>query len=168
MTPFEQALEASYRERVMKFITGPESEAVQMFAQPLTNRTGDWYGEHVGKWLCTAALAWKRTGNDELRSRVEAVVDFLAAQQEPSGYLGTYAEDAECRFMHPKAHEERTWDIWNHAWVIQGLARVSEQMGNSEALDTGVKAAHALMELPASRVIKQGNHQGLSLSLIHI
>lgn len=150
----------------MKFITGPESEAVQMFAQPLSNRTGDWYGEHVGKWLCTAALAWKRTGHDELRTRIEAVVDFLAEQQESSGYLGAYAADAECRFTHPKAHEGRTWDIWNHAWTLAGLLKVAEQMDNPGALAIAEKAARCVMGIPPARIIELGNHQGLSSAVI--
>lgn len=166
MTPIEKAVEASYRKRVMSFITGPESEPVQMFAQPLRNRSGDWYGEHVGKWLCTAALAWHRTQDDILRVRIESVVDFLEAQQEPSGYLGTYAANAECRFTHPKAHEGRTWDIWNHAWTIMGLARVAELMGNDQALEVAKKAMGAVMAVPPSQIIRLGNHRGLSSVII--
>lgn len=166
MTPIEAAVEASYRERVLKFITGPDSEAVQMFARPLRGTTGDWYGEHVGKWLCTAALAWHRTGDEVLKGRVEAVVDFLSQQQEPSGYLGTYAEHAECRFTHPRAHEGRTWDIWNHAWTILGLTHAAELMANDQALETAKRAAHAIMSVTPAQVVRQGNHKGTSSAII--
>ena len=166
MTPIEAAVEASYRERVMKFITGPDSEPVQMFARPLRGTTGDWYGEHVGKWLCTAALAWHRTGDEVLKGRVEAVVDFLSQQQEPSGYLGTFAEHAECRFNHPRAHEGRTWDIWNHAWTIMGLTHVAEFMTNDQALETAKRAAHAIMSVAPAQVVRQGNHKGTSSAII--
>jgi len=50
-----------------------------------------WQGEHVGKWLHAATLAYERTGNAKLRKKLQETVERLLAAQEPNGYLGTYA-----------------------------------------------------------------------------
>jgi len=58
-----------------------------------TNRPG-WYGyqgEHVGKWIDAATLAWANSRNDHLRAKLDRVVNALLAAQLPDGYLGTYA-----------------------------------------------------------------------------
>src|SRR5207249_2371679 len=52
-----------------------------------------WIGEHVGKWLHAATLAWANTGDPELRAKLDRVVGELIKTQEPDGYLGTYTPD---------------------------------------------------------------------------
>jgi uncharacterized protein len=49
-----------------------------------------WDGEHVGKWLHAATLAWAYTGNPELRAKLDRVVRELVRCQLDDGYLGTY------------------------------------------------------------------------------
>ena len=52
-----------------------------------------WIGEHVGKWMHAATLAWANTGNARLRKKLDQVAADLIKTQEPDGYLGTYAPD---------------------------------------------------------------------------
>jgi hypothetical protein len=47
-----------------------------------------WIGEHVGKWLHAATLAWAYTGDPRLRAKLGRVAADLIAAQEPDGYLG--------------------------------------------------------------------------------
>ena len=50
-----------------------------------------WDGEHVGKWLHAATLAWVYSGDPELRRKLDLVAAELVKCQLPDGYLGTYA-----------------------------------------------------------------------------
>ena len=47
-------------------------------------------GEHVGKFLHAASLAYANTGDPKLRDKLDRVVRELLKTQEPDGYLGTY------------------------------------------------------------------------------
>src|SRR5262249_27710076 len=68
-----------------------------------------WIGEHVGKWLHAASLAYANTGDSALRSKLDRVVRELLRTQEADGYLGTYVP--EKRFgLFPDAD----WDVWVH------------------------------------------------------
>jgi len=76
-----------------------------------------WQGEHVGKWLHAATLAYEETGDDKLGKKLKETVDRLMATQESNGYLGTYAEKE--RFY--KVPEDKKWDIWSHRYNLYGL-----------------------------------------------
>src|SRR5262249_10303585 len=51
-----------------------------------------WDGEHVGKWLHAATLAWVNTGDPALRKQLDYVVSELMKCQLEDGYLGTYLD----------------------------------------------------------------------------
>ena len=51
-----------------------------------------WDGEHVGKWLHAATLAWANTGDPALREKLDYVAAELVKCQMEDGYLGTYVE----------------------------------------------------------------------------
>ena len=51
-----------------------------------------WDGEHVGKWLHAATLAWVNTGDPALRQKLDYVAAELIKCQLEDGYLGTYVE----------------------------------------------------------------------------
>jgi DUF1680 family protein len=62
-----------------------------------------WIGEHIGKWLHAATLAWAYTADPALKAKLDQVVAELIACQEPDGYLGTYVP--EKRFgLFPSRH----------------------------------------------------------------
>src|SRR5688572_27557075 len=73
------ALEANLRGRLSTFIVDEASPAVAIFSpeQACSNCSGDWYGEHAGKWLYAAAKAAARTRDETLISRVRRVADYL-------------------------------------------------------------------------------------------
>ncbi len=102
------------------------------------NRPGvhPWQGEHLGKWLHAATLAWVQTRDEKLAAELERNVERLLATQLPDGYLGTYAP--ESTFMAvpenvpvadphddmdvSRARKGRVgWDIWTHRYNLYGL-----------------------------------------------
>lgn len=163
-----EAQRRSEEYRLRDFVVDIESEALALFteAHKSTCRTGDWYGEHVGKWLVTAARCAKRTENPDWISRIGVVLDVLEKEQEPSGYLGTYAPDARCRFDHPEVSHERTWDLWVHAWMMLGLIECSTlPESDPRALSMAVKIGELILSTFAADpggIVRQGNHAGLS------
>ena len=74
-------------------------------------RHQDWQGEHVGKFLHAATLAWANTGDADLKTKLDRVVGRLLKTQEEDGYLGTYAPD----------HRWTSWDVWIHKYDLLGL-----------------------------------------------
>jgi DUF1680 family protein len=77
-----------------------------------------WQGEHVGKWLHAATLAYEQTRDEKLGKTLEGTVERLLAAQESNGYLGTYAEE-ERFYMAPE--DSRGWDVWSHRYNLYGL-----------------------------------------------
>lgn len=77
-----------------------------------------WQGEHVGKWLHAATLAYERTHDEKLGETLKNIVERLLASQESNGYLGTYAEKK--RFYRAPA-DKKSWDVWSHRYNLYGL-----------------------------------------------
>ena len=77
-----------------------------------------WQGEHVGKWLHAATLAYEQTRDEKLGKTLRETVERLLDAQEPNGYLGTYAEKQ--RFYMVPA-DGRSWDVWSHRYNLYGL-----------------------------------------------
>lgn len=167
--PLGDAIALSFEERLLTFIEDEESEPLAIFSDESRSdsRSGDWYGEHVGKWLVAISAAEARTGDVRAKHAIERVVEFLLSAQEPSGYLGTYAEDAACRFTHAQATGVRTWDLWVHAWMILGLLRAARIA--PAALGIATRIGDLLVREFSSgdrSPLDQGNHLGLSSAVL--
>ncbi|OGT60783.1 MAG: hypothetical protein A3E01_07520 [Gammaproteobacteria bacterium RIFCSPHIGHO2_12_FULL_63_22] len=172
------ALDANRRGRLSKFIVSENSPAIALFApeKRKENREGDWYGEHAGKWLVAAAKSAARSDDATLRKSVLRVADYLVGVQEADGYLGTYASDH--RFMRrqpPKpgswdgAPSVRTWDIWNHAYLLLGLLEVHRQFPNARYLDAARRIGDLCWRTLVDEgidVTELGNHHGLSATVL--
>lgn len=152
--------------RLKRFIRDEDSEALKLFHADQKDRcsTGDWYGEHAGKWLVAAGLTYRSNPSDEWRDRIAQVVGFLADQQEDSGYLGTYSQDSSARFTHVDAENVRTWDLWIHAWMLLGLLEVEEIEGCERARLCAQRIGELLLSAfgEGRSPVRQGNHEGLS------
>ena len=81
-------------------------------------------GEHVGKWLHAATLAWVNTGDPVLRQKLDYVATELMACQLPNGYLGTYLP----------ANYWDGWDVWSHKYNLIGLITYMRYTGNTTPL----------------------------------
>ena len=116
-----------------------------------------WDGEHVGKWLHAATLAWVNTGDPALRQKLDCVADELVKCQLPDGYLGTYLE--------PQRWTE--WDVWAHKYNLIGLLTYMRYTGNLKPLPACRNMADLLCrtfgDAPGQRdIIQAGHHKGMA------
>lgn len=116
-----------------------------------------WDGEHVGKWLHAASLAWANTGDPALREKLDHTVAELMKCQMDDGYLGTYV--AEKRWT--------SWDIWAHKYNLIGLLTYVRYTGNKEPMTTCRHMADLLCktfgDAPGKRdIIPCGEHVGMA------
>jgi DUF1680 family protein len=128
-------------------------------------RPGDhpWIGEHVGKWLHAATLAWAYTGDPALRIKLDQVVAQLVSAQEPDGYLGTYAPDR--RFgLTPGAD----WDVWSHKYNLIGLLTYYRYTGDGPALAAARRIGDLLIAtFPATKsILAAGTHEGMAATSV--
>ncbi len=116
-----------------------------------------WDGEHVGKWLHAATLAWVNTGDPELRKKLDITVTELIKCQLNDGYLGTYTDDKRWT----------QWDVWAHKYNLIGLITYIRYTGNTDSLPACRKMADLLCNTfgdePGKRDINPtGAHQGMT------
>jgi DUF1680 family protein len=116
-----------------------------------------WDGEHVGKWLHAATLAWVYTGDPALRAKLDDTVAELCKCQLGDGYLGTYLEKDRWT----------EWDVWAHKYNLIGLITYIRYTGNMEPLPTCRRMADLLCQTlgdkPGQRdIIKAGHHVGMA------
>ncbi|MEQ1726367.1 MAG: beta-L-arabinofuranosidase domain-containing protein [Sphingopyxis sp.] len=125
--------------------------------------THPWIGEHVGKWMHAATLAWANSGNPALRTKLDSVVSDLIATQESDGYLGTYLP--EDRFA---MHEGADWDVWSHKYGLLGLLTYHRYTGHEGALAASRKIGDLLIAtFPAQRSINAaGHHKGMAATSV--
>lgn len=93
-----------------------------------------WDGEHVGKWLHAATLAWVNTGDPALREHLDYTVAELCKCQLEDGYLGTYLEKDRWT----------AWDVWAHKYNLIGLITYIRYTGNEAPLPTCRRMADLL------------------------
>src|ERR1051325_270572 len=116
-----------------------------------------WDGEHVGKWMHAATLAWVNTGDPELRKKLDYAVAELIKCQLADGYLGTYEEKDRWTL----------WDVWAHKYNLIGLITYMRYTGNMEPLPTCRRMADLLCNTfgdePGKRDINlAGQHMGMA------
>lgn len=157
--------------RLRTFIVDHESEPLVLFTPEgrVRSLSGDWYGEHLGKWMVSAAHACARTGDERLIEQVALVTDSAIRYQEDSGYFGTYAAESEARMTSSAASARRTWDLWTHAWALLGLIAVSDSTATERALSAADRIGRLLLKVfPEVHLspLDLGNHAGLSSSVL--
>jgi uncharacterized protein len=121
-----------------RLLTKNENDLLNSFQQRPGKQA--WAGEHVGKWLHAATLAWAYTGDAELRAKLDRVVNALLATQKPDGYLGTYADD-----QHWAMGREQKWDVWVHKYNLLGLLTYAQYTGHAPALEATKKIGELLL-----------------------
>lgn len=150
------------------------------------NRPGvhPWQGEHVGKWLHAATLAWTMTRNERLANELERTVERLLATQLPDGYLGTYApeatfvavpENAPSAAPHddvdaPKTPKRRGgWDVWTHRYNLYGLLTYENAFPSERVVDACRRMADLLIEVygpNGADLTKYGTRKGISATTL--
>ncbi len=122
---------------------------LDMLLEPFVNRPGKqwWAGEHVGKYLHAATYAWWFTGDDRLKSRLDATVSQLIDTQLPNGYLGTYKERDQFAWGDGLGWDGPVWDVWTHKYVLIGLLTYYQATDHGPALEASKRAADLMYEL---------------------
>ncbi|MBL8277597.1 MAG: glycoside hydrolase family 127 protein [Pelomonas sp.] len=122
-----------------------------------------WIGEHVGKWLHAATLAWAQTGDTALSARLDATVQALLATQAPDGYLGTYLPGQRLGLF-PNAD----WDVWSHKYNLIGLLTYHRYTGEPTSLQACRRMADLLLRtFPAQRsILAAGTHLGMAATSV--
>jgi hypothetical protein len=122
-----------------------------------------WIGEHVGKWLHAATLAWAYSGDPALRQKLDTVAAALIATQEPDGYLGTYVSGQ--RFG---LYDGADWDVWSHKYNLIGLLTYYRYTGNRDALAACRKVGDLLIATFPGRksILAAGTHQGMAATSV--
>jgi uncharacterized protein len=116
-----------------------------------------WEGEHVGKWLHAATLAWVYTGDPALCEKLDYVAAELIKYQLDDGYLGTYLDK----------NRWTEWDVWAHKYNLIGLITYMRYTGNLAPLPTCRRMGDLLCQTfgdePGKRdIIKAGEHVGMA------
>ena len=122
-----------------------------------------WIGEHVGKWLHAATLAWAESSDEALRHKLDQVAAELIAAQEPDGYLGTYLPDR--RFG---KYEGADWDVWSHKYNLIGLLTYYRYTGHEPALAAARRIGDLLIAtFPAKKsILAAGTHVGMAATSV--
>ena len=122
-----------------------------------------WIGEHVGKWLHAATLAWAYIGDPILKTKLDRVAAELIACQEPDGYLGTYVPEKRFGLC-----EGADWDVWSHKYNMIGLLTYYQYTGNRPALDCSRKMADLLIAtFPGKKsILAAGTHVGMAATSV--
>ena len=124
-----------------------------------------WIGEHLGKWMHAATLAWANTGDAVLREKLDRVAADLIASQEPDGYLGTYVPEQRFGLF---VSEGADWDVWSHKYNLMGLLTYYQYTGNEAALTACRKMGDLLIAtFPAKKsILAAGQANGMAATSV--
>lgn len=120
-----------------------------------------WIGEHVGKYLESAANTWAITKDPDLKKQMDRMANTLISTQLPDGYLGTYLPE----------NYWTSWDVWSHKYDLLGLLAYYRVTGNLKALNASKKVGDLLCRTfgdnPGQRdIIKAGTHVGMAATSV--
>ena len=151
-----------------------------------------WQGEHVGKWLHAATLAYEQTRDEKLGKTLRKTVDRLLAAQQPNGYLGTYGDDhtfmalpentsknaivddvapAKSKGKKPprKAKPKGGWDTWTLRYNLYGLLTYERFHPDKRVVEACRKMGDLLIEVYGegkSDLAHYGTRQGISATTL--
>lgn len=149
-----EKLDASYERRIV-------AQDIEKLIEPFTDRTEDhlWQSEFWGKWMNSAALAYRYKPTPRLLNIMKTAVDKLVATQDHNGYIGNYAPE----------HHLAEWDIWGRKYCILGLLDFYDITKDKKALVAARREADCLIaELKdcGKSIVALGNHRGMAASSV--
>ena len=119
-----------------------------------------WRCEFWGKWVTSAADAYRYRQTPALRSLVKQAADKLLATQREDGYIGTQKE----------LSYKGNWDVWGRKYTLLGLLDCYERTGDKKDLAAAMRVAdHLIKELPAGgnpTIVNVGQWNGMAASSI--
>jgi DUF1680 family protein len=158
------------------------------------NRPGThpWQGEHIGKWLHTATLAYKINKDNKLKEQLDEMARRLVATQLPDGYLGTYGSDFtfmvqpennmntqladDIQPVDKKVNSQGSdqakgggWDIWTLRYNLYGLLTYEKYFPNDAIVEACKRMGNLLIEYYGEGkfdLTKYGTREGISSSTL--
>lgn len=158
------------------------------------NRPGmhPWQGEHLGKWLHAATLAYIINGDEKLKKKLDEMVERLLATQLPNGYMGTYGESytfmalpendikaeladdiqPNTKKVNSQASDKAPgggWDTWTIRYNIYGLLTYEKYFPNKEVVEACKKMGDLLIDIYGEGkydLSKYGTRQGISATTL--
>ncbi|MBN8857227.1 MAG: glycoside hydrolase family 127 protein [Sphingobacteriales bacterium] len=120
-----------------------------------------WIGEHIGKYLESAANTWKVTKDAALKTQMDNMVKTLISSQLPDGYLGTYLPE----------NYWTSWDVWSHKYNLVGLLAYYRVTGDLQALTAAKNVGDLLCRVFGDSgnkrdIIKSGTHVGMAATSV--
>ncbi|MFT4156242.1 beta-L-arabinofuranosidase domain-containing protein [Parafilimonas sp.] len=118
-----------------------------------------WQSEFWGKWLTSAADAYRYTKDKRLLEKLKNAVNGLLATQMPDGYIGNYAP----------AYRLKEWDIWGMKYCLLGLLDYYDLTRDGATLIAMKKLADYVItsvkksDIPFYRL---GNYKGMAAASI--
>jgi len=151
-----------------------------------------WQGEHVGKWLHAATLAYEQTRDVKLLKALQNVVARLLATQDANGYMGTYgadntfmarpenvklsdiADDIEPGKKKGTSRRRKSkpsggWDTWTLRYNIYGLLTYERFHPDPKVVESCKRMADLLIEVYGEGkydLTKYGTRKGISASTL--
>jgi len=123
------------------------------------NRPGTqtWVGEYVGKYLHAASRAYRNSGNQELKTQMDRIVDILINCQLTDGYLGTYLP----------VDYWTEWDVWAHKYDLLGLISYYSVTNYQPAMEASIKIGNLLCKTFGTKsgqinIEETGYHLGMA------
>jgi DUF1680 family protein len=123
-----------------------------------------WVGEHVGKFLHAATLAWAISHDARLRAKLDRIVTELLKTQEEDGYLGTYVPSKRFQLA-----RDNDWDVWVHKYDLIGLLTYYQYTGEVRALDACRRIGDLLSATfgkDKKDILSAGTHVGMAATSV--
>lgn len=163
------ALNRSEKGRLTALPTWNNGELITMFSKAARAKHDkmDWYGEHAGKWMLTAARAAARTGDSELKKLVLQTADYLVDNQEDDGYMGSYGPNI--RFTNSSAMHQRSWDVWNMSYMTLGLLEVNHYFPQPKYAAAATKIGELFIKTFMTEghdITDYGTRHGISATIV--
>jgi DUF1680 family protein len=164
-----ESISLSEKGRLRSLPEWKDGQLIKMFSveERKKNTTPDWYGEHAGKWLYTAALAAQRTGNQSLKAQLLKTADYLVSTQEDDGYLGSYSPALRITNNESKLHR-RSWDTWALSCMIMGLLETDRYFPNPKYRKAATNIGELLLKTfseGANDITNYGTRYGYSATI---
>ena len=165
-----KAIDLSEHGRLRTLPGWDNGKLITMFSTEARNKNAstDWYGEHAGKWLYTAALAVTRTGNDTLKALLLKTADYLVNNQEADGYLGSYSPELRITNKNSKQHK-KSWDVWSLSYMMLGLLEVNDRFPDDKYLNAAKKIGELLLRTfgdGSADITDYGTRYGYSATVV--
>ena len=115
------------------------SEDPDLLVAPMRRQTETslWQSEFWGKWTLGAIASYRYNKDPELLRKIEGGVESLLAAQQPDGYIGNYAPEAQLT----------NWDVWGRKYTMLGLLAYYDLTGDKTYYDRALGIADTYVRL---------------------